>query len=209
MTGAPDFSRKETLAGRLVTLVPVAPEHVDALYPLLTDPEVSRLTGSVHGSNPGERELMPWTRQELEQTYAAWSVADDRIVWAITDNATGDVIGESVLNDPNIDNLSCGFRIWLARRRDRGLGTEATRLTVRHAFESHGMHRIELQVYDFNPRARHVYEKVGFRLEGTMRDALRFDDGWVDAHLMAMLSSDYRTSDPAGQPARRCWTIPS
>src|SRR5699024_5593488 len=119
-----------------------------------------------------------------EQTYARWSRAEDRIVWVIVDNASGDVVGESVLNDLDVDNLSCGFRIWIAGRHGRGLGTEATRLTMQHAFEQQGLHRVSLEVYAFNPRARHVYEKVGFRLEGTMRDALRFDGGWVDAHLM-------------------------
>jgi RimJ/RimL family protein N-acetyltransferase len=54
------------------------------------------------------------------------------------------------------------------------------------------VHRIELQVYAFNPRARHVYEKVGFVHEGTMREALLWDAEWVDAHLMGMLSSDWK-----------------
>jgi RimJ/RimL family protein N-acetyltransferase len=188
--GAPDFSRKSTLTGRLVTLVPAGPQHVADLHRLLADPEVSRLTGSVHSSEPTERELMPWTRADLDEVYARWSVADDRIVWVVVDNSSGAVIGEVVLNDLNAGNLSCGFRIWLSGSRGRGLGTEATTLAVRHAFDEHGLHRIELEVYDFNPRARHVYEKVGFRLEGTMRDALRFDGGWVDAHLMAILSTD-------------------
>jgi RimJ/RimL family protein N-acetyltransferase len=49
-----------------------------------------------------------------------------------------------------------------------------------------------LEVYAFNPRARHVYEKVGFEVEGTMREALRFDNDWVDAHLMAVLARDWR-----------------
>jgi RimJ/RimL family protein N-acetyltransferase len=60
-----------------------------------------------------------------------------------------------------------------------------------------GLHRVELQVYDFNPRARHVYGKLGFAHEGTMRDALRWDGQWVDCHLMAMLASDWSSG---GQP---------
>jgi hypothetical protein len=43
---------------------------------------------------------------------------------------------------------------------------------------------------DLQPRARHVYEKVGFVHEGTMRDALRWNGAWVDCHLMAMLPTD-------------------
>jgi RimJ/RimL family protein N-acetyltransferase len=190
----PDFSRKPTLSGTLVTLVPAGADHVDRIYPLLADPETSRPTGSVHTSAASEQDLMRWSRQEIREIYIRWSTADDRIVWVIIENATGAVVGEVVLNDLNTDNLSCGFRIWIVGAQGRGLGTEATRLAVRHAFERQGLHRVELQVYAFNPRARHVYQKVGFRLEGTLRDALRFDDGWIDAHLMAMLSTDWRGS---------------
>ena len=55
-----------------------------------------------------------------------------------------------------------------------------------------GLHRITLEVYTFNPPARHVYEKVGFVHEGTGREALRFDDGWIDIHRMSILASDPR-----------------
>ncbi|WP_342210831.1 GNAT family N-acetyltransferase [Rothia uropygialis] len=53
-----------------------------------------------------------------------------------------------------------------------------------------GLHCISLEVYDFNPRARRVYEKAGFIYEGTGRDALRFDGGWVDVHDMAVIASE-------------------
>lgn len=46
---------------------------------------------------------------------------------------------------------------------------------VDHGLTTMGLHRISLEVYAFNPRARHVYEKVGFVHEGTGRDALLFD----------------------------------
>ncbi|MET1064639.1 MAG: GNAT family protein, partial [Arthrobacter sp.] len=49
---------------------------------------------------------------------------------------------------------------------------------------------IALEVYAFNPRARHVYEKVGFRYEGTGRDALWFDEQWIDVHYMSILETD-------------------
>ncbi len=189
-----DFSVKVALRGQLVTLVPVERHHVGELYRLMADPEVARLTGSVHSSRPGAAELQPWTLAEVTAIYERWGSAADRIVWTILDVADGGgIVGEAVLNDLNLENLSCGFRIWIAGAHGRGLGTEATRLVVDHAFHVQGLHRIELEVYDFNPRARHVYEKVGFRHEGTLRQALRFDDGWVDAHLMALLNTDPRS----------------
>lgn len=61
---------------------------------------------------------------------------------------------------------------------------------VQFGFETLGLHRIELEVFAFNPRARHVYETAGFVYEGTRRDALLWEGQWVDAHLMAVLSTD-------------------
>ena len=184
------FSDKPTLSGALVALTPVTVADVDSIYPLLDDHEVSVLTGSVSSSRRTDAEP-PWTLDGLRRIYGEWAVASDRIVWTIRDLLDGRVLGEVVLNDLDQRNRSCGFRIWTAGARGRGIGTEATRLAVDHGF-SCGLHRIELEVYAFNPRARHVYEKVGFRIEGTRRDALRFDDNWVDAHLMAILSTDPR-----------------
>ncbi len=65
---------------------------------------------------------------------------------------------------------------------------------LRHAFETVGLHRVELEVYRFNPRARHVYEKAGFVLEGTKREGLLWDGEWVDVDLMAMLEADWRAA---------------
>lgn len=185
----PDFSAKPTLTGELVTLRPATGADAARLSVAMADPEVSRLTGSVHSSTAAAAE--PWTVEQLTEIYDRWSSATDRIVWAIVDNASGEIVGESVLNDLDPGNLSCGFRIWISGARNRGLGTEAVRLSVGHAFAS-GVHRIELEVYDFNPRARHVYAKVGFVHEGTKRQALRFDDAWVDCHLMSLLATEWR-----------------
>ncbi|NUL47300.1 GNAT family N-acetyltransferase [Cellulosimicrobium funkei] len=211
MTPAPDFSRKQALAGALIRLVPARQEHAALLHPLLADAEVSRLTGTVHSSTapagPGPTHSasegggspadsggqVPWSVDELAKIYARWSRAEDRIVWVIEEVATGRIVGESVLNDLDADNLSCGFRIWISGARDRGLGSEAVELTLQHAFEDQGLHRVSLEVYAFNPRARHVYEKAGFRLEGTLREALLFDGEWVDAHVMAILDDQWRS----------------
>lgn len=45
------------------------------------------------------------------------------------------------------------------------------------AFERLGLHRLELDVYSFNPRARRVYEKAGFRREGILRTASGMERG--------------------------------
>lgn len=190
MGSSPDFTRKPVLTGALVTLRPVTADDAPVLARLMEDPEVTRLTGSAH-STAELSAPSPFSIEQLTEIYGRWSTADNRIVWAVIENATGEVVGESVLNELDSGNLSCGFRIWLSGAFGRGLGTEATELTLAHAFAV-GVHRVELEVYAFNPRARRVYEKVGFVHEGTRREALRFDDEWVDCHTMAILSTDRR-----------------
>lgn len=186
MDVATPFTLKPTLEGALVTLRPIRADDADVMDALIrADDEIARLTGSVHSSSEVV-DLGPI--EQLRDVYAAWAVADDRLVLAIIDNASGGVVGEAVLNDCDPENRSCGFRIFLARAgRGRGLGTEATRLIVDYGLTDLGLHRISLEVYDFNPRARHVYEKVGFVHEGIGRDALLFDGEWIDVHYMAIL----------------------
>lgn len=183
------FSDKPTLTGDLVTLRPIRDRDADTIADLIaSDPEVSILTGSVHRS---DETPAPYPIESLREIYHGWSTADDRLVWAVIDRTNGAMVGEVVLNDWDEGNRSCGYRMLIgAAGRERGLGTEATRLATGHALGPMGLHRVGLEVYDFNPRARHVYEKAGFVHEGTGRDALLFDGEWIDVHYMSLLASD-------------------
>ncbi|MGB3184449.1 MAG: GNAT family protein [Ornithinimicrobium sp.] len=190
MTLAPvdtPFATKPTLVGDLVTLLPIGADDAEAITRLIReDDEIARLTGSVHSST---EQALDMPIEDLREIYGSWATATDRLVLGVIDNVTGDLIGEVVLHDWDEGNQSCGFRILIGRvGRGRGLGTEATRLIIQYALGPMGLHRIGLEVYDFNPRARHVYEKVGFVHEGTGRDALLFDGQWIDVHYMAILA---------------------
>ncbi|MHA6762875.1 GNAT family N-acetyltransferase [Streptacidiphilus sp. PAMC 29251] len=158
---------------------------------MLADHEVARLTGS-RGGAPDEARLRAWYRTRIGQ--------DDRLDLAVLERATGACVGEAVLNGWSEADQSCGFRIALAPGSyGRGLGTEATRLICGYGFEKLGLHRISLEVYAFNPRARRVYEKAGFVAEGVQRDALRWDGEWVDAVTMSILAGEWERH--RGRPA--------
>jgi RimJ/RimL family protein N-acetyltransferase len=183
MTLKTNFAAKPTLVGELVLLRPV--EAADAAGLLAIDPETERLTGTHRDAE--------FSLKNLENWYATRAEHDDRLDLSIIERATGEWAGEVVLSELSLPNESCGFRIALQEPRfyGRGLGSEATRLVIGYAFTVVGLHRIELEVYDFNPRARHVYEKAGFVYEGTKRDALRWDGRWVDCHCMGLLDRDW------------------
>lgn len=73
----------------------------------------------------------------------------------------------------------------------QGYGTEVTNLMLDHGFGTLNLHRIMLRVYAYNERARRVYEKAGYLLEGTQRDAAFKDGAYVDVHIMAVLRPEW------------------
>ncbi len=192
-----DFSVKPTLTGNRVVLRPFTDDDIPAMRDILRDPAVIRLTGS--GPDPAAAD--PAVAEERLRTwYASRNDQRDRLDLAVVDRSTGTCVGEVVLNDWDEANLACNFRILIGPPgRDRGLGTEAVRLCVAHAFESLGLHRVSLGVFAFNPRARRAYEKVGFVVEGVLRDALRDGDTWVDSTVMSILAHEW--AGHRGRPA--------
>lgn len=188
-----DFSVKPTLVGEQVVLRPFVAGDFPAVREALQDPEVVRLTGSrpIVWDRAAEERLREWYGTRGDRT--------DRLDLAVEDRATGEWVGEVVLNEWDEHNASCNFRTMFGPRgRDRGLGTEAVRLVVGYGFGRLGLHRIALEVFSFNPRARRAYEKVGFVAEGVLRDVLRTGQGWADATVMAIIADDWDGQDQQG-----------
>jgi RimJ/RimL family protein N-acetyltransferase len=194
---APDFSIKPTLTGEKVILRPFATADFPFLLAALADLEVLGLTGSVHSAHAT---VDADEAERFLEIYRARNAQPDRLDLAVVDRASGECVGEVVLNEWDKGNRSCNFRTLIGPGgRDRGLGTEALRLIVGYGFEQLGLHRISLEVYAFNPRAQHVYEKAGFIVEGVLREALRYEDKWIDATVMSIL--DYEWACHRGSPA--------
>lgn len=180
----PDLFRDQpVLTGELVRLEPLTETVLEDYLAALADPEVQRLTGS-HA---------PVDLPRTQQWLASRAQQHDRADWAVLRRSDGAFLGEAVLNDLDVDNASANYRILLAGPPvfGKGYGTEVTRLVLDYAFTT-GLHRVSLGVYDFNPRARRVYEKCGFQLEGRLRHSLRWDGQWHDELVMSVLSTDPR-----------------
>ena len=75
--------------------------------------------------------------------------------------------------------------------RDRGYGTDAMRTILRYAFDELSLHRVGLDVNGNNPRAIHVYEKIGFRHEGVRREAIHRDGQRIDRIYMGILRNEW------------------
>ncbi len=147
------------------------------------DSEVARLTGS----------KTFFTCDEVVQFFQ--SVVDDenRYDFLIID-PDGNIIGESVINEIDWELRSANFRIGIFHSdvRGKGIGSWVIRMTCGFAFEHLHLHRLELNVFSFNPRAEKAYLKAGFKREGVLRDAVKDGDFYADNILMAILEDEWR-----------------
>jgi len=113
--------------------------------------------------------------------------------------ADGRYIGFANIEVTSEENERAKYRIAIENPEywGKGYGTEATRLMLRYAFETLGLHRVEVRAADYNTRAIRCYEKCGFRLEGIERDSFFVDGEWHDDWVMAALRDEWDESQTA------------
>ncbi len=174
---------KGVAAGELVYLRPIDEGDLETIFlGASQDEEARRLTGT--------RQI--FTRESVEAAYQRLWQDPDRVDMAVCRMDDDLVVGEVVLNAVDAHNHSANFRIAIYDGfRGRGYGTEATRLMLDYGFRVRSLHRIELEVWSQNPRAAHVYEKVGFRREGSRRQSWLDEGRYYDTWIMGILAHEF------------------
>lgn len=190
----PNFSLKPTICGEKVILRPFHLEDIQPMLTILSDYEVRKLTGSVCTDKEAYSTA---TLEEIEKTtqwYKTRNEQDDRIDLAVVEKTTNNIVGEVVFNEYDDNANKVNFRILIGPAgRNKGLGSEATALFIKYGFENLKLHKIELQVFSFNPRGEHVYIKNGFVQEGILREDLKYGNEYIDSKLYGILSSEYNS----------------
>jgi RimJ/RimL family protein N-acetyltransferase len=100
--------------------------------------------------------------------------ANDRVTFAIYNKEDDTLIGFISLSEIDWIPGTAQYSITIGDRsyNGRGFGREATELILAYAFNTLNLRRIWLQVAGFNIRAIDLYEKMGFILEGTLKNHL-------------------------------------
>jgi diamine N-acetyltransferase len=112
-------------------------------------------------------------------------------------------IGTVGLHELDLENGSASLGIAIGSPADRGqgYGTEMLRALIAFGFRQLRLERIWLDVYDTNPDAQRVYERVGFVHEGTLRRGVYRDGRYLDVHRMSILRDEWQAQAPADAPA--------
>ena len=149
------------------------------------EPEAARLTGS----------RTDFTREEVVGFFHKCLADPDRCDLLLL-SPTGEIIGESVLNEFDPQAMGANLRICIFHKEDRcrGLGSIALKETLRIAFEELSLSRVTLTVFSFNTHARHLYERAGFRVTQVFRDEIRDGDGFADEIEMAITADQWKNT---------------
>lgn len=72
-----------------------------------------------------------------------------------------------------------------------GYGKEALEKGLAISFLEYNCHKVNLYVYSFNEKAINLYKKLGFKHEGTRREAMYMNGKWYDVIDMGILRKEY------------------
>jgi RimJ/RimL family protein N-acetyltransferase len=117
---------------------------------------------------------------------------------SIDDKNTGEFLGFANLKDivkPH-SRAELGISIYDPQKMSKGYGTDAVRVILWVAFNILGLHSVFLDVIAKNERAIHVYEKVGFKRVGILRESEFLDGTYTNLMYMDILKEDFLSANP-------------
>lgn len=177
-----------TLEGRIVRLVPMMSEHVDALFDAANFPEIWKWTGTA-----------PITSLDAMRAYVALALSEQAagraIPFVTIDRATDEVIGSTRFGNisPPDRRAEIGWT-WLRPDRQRsGANREAKCLMLQHAFDEWRVLRVEIKTDVNNEKSRAAIERLGGTYEGTFRQHMVVTGGRVrDTAYYSILDTEWR-----------------
>ena len=114
-------------------------------------------------------------------------------LWGIVDKETATLIG--TLNYVKKEGHRAEITYDLATTYwGRGLMTEAIRSTLPYVFGDLGVQRVETMVHVQNLRSARVLLKLGFRMEGVLRQYTRFHGQLSDVQMFSLLKADWQAA---------------
>ncbi|CAM3801562.1 GNAT family N-acetyltransferase [Mesobacillus thioparans] len=106
------------------------------------------------------------------------------------------VIGHISLGSINLRNRNarmCRVLIGDDDMKGKGLAPFMVNKLLNIAFEQFDLHKVSLAVYDFNTPALKLYQKMGFKTEGLIREASRIGNDYWSYYEMSILGREWRS----------------
>jgi len=184
----------ELLRTYRLRLRPLEREDLPRYQEIFSEPEIS-----LHYGGLG----VPESLSRLQRRFDGGEFdATDRFLHVVIETE-GLLIGAMVLrNEENLPSRSATFGIIIGDRAylDRGYGTEASTLLLDYAFAVLGYHKVNLDLFEYNARARVMYERLGFVVEGRRRENHWSRGRFWDDILMGVTAEEWWAEHGGPQP---------
>ena len=150
------------IVGEKIILREIRESDLGLLNKLINDPDINKMTvGS--SKKVSMEEQIKWFK-------SLKSSADVRFIIADKDGAP---LGTCIINQIDKNNKSCSIGIKLDKSsQGKGIGSETIQLIIPYIFNKLKMHRIFVEILEYNTASIRLFEKSGFKLEGTHIDAI-------------------------------------
>ncbi len=136
-------------------------------------------------------ENSPYIRLWNREKHMA-AIDDDNIAQVMVETVdTKTVVGIVILIGLKDADRNLEFKRIAIKDKGMGFGRDAVQLIKKFAFENAGVHRLWLEVIEYNDRARKLYETEGFIFEGTHRKSMKVGDKYFSLHVMSILDEEY------------------
>ena len=173
------------ILGEKVALGPIRRDLMPLYNRWINDFEVLEYMGALQ---------QPMTQEAEEAWFAQASRPQETSVdFLIYELPSYRPIGTTDLRNIDFRNRSAQFGIIIGEKDawSKGYGTEATELMLHYAFNDLGLHSVWLTVFSFDPRGIRAYEKAGFKVVGSQREAHWAKGRFHDIVIMDCLSKDF------------------
>lgn len=160
------------------------PKDADFFYEFRNDWEVIQGLGGF-SSGYAVKDIQDWIEYHRNKR--------DEIIWTIAEQDTDACLGHVGIYKIDHRIRSAEFAIMLGNKEwwGKGVGKNVTYATIDYAFKQLNLHRIYLTVLKTNERAVALYEKLGFKTEGVLRDEQYRDGRYIDVVIMGILESEW------------------
>ncbi|HMP74766.1 MAG TPA: UDP-4-amino-4,6-dideoxy-N-acetyl-beta-L-altrosamine N-acetyltransferase [Kiritimatiellia bacterium] len=164
-----------------VELVSLAEEHTELILRWRSDPVVARELFSPRA--PTRAEHLAWLK----------TLGETRVEFVVMTHPERQPIGTIGLSQIDRYHRTAEYGILLGEPayRGRGFARAASEAVLNLAFGTMALHRVGLRVFADNGPALRLYERIGFRHEGVLREQLRGEHGYRDVVIMSLLESEW------------------
>ncbi len=133
----------------------------------------------------------PVSQVEQRQWYESYASDRKHHVFMI-ENADHVPMGYALIRNLDLKNRKAEIGLHLEPSyQGQGYGKDAFLTLIRFCFQELNLHRLFLEVFDFNEKAIRMYENIGFKIEGRYREAYYTQNAYCDLIAMSLLENEF------------------